>query len=122
MKNRKQPSLVFCIIMDAIGNLSYFLPGIGEFFDAVWAPISGFIFYLCFRGWNGAAGGLFNFIEEILPGTDFIPSFTIMWFVKDVERRKQLKPVTASVHYKKPAFKPFNTIQRLKFLLLFFLK
>ena len=89
MKIHKQPSLAFCLVMDAIGNLSYFLPGVGEFFDAIWAPVSGFIFYLCFGGISGAAGGLFNFIEEILPGTDFIPSFTIMWFLQDVARENR---------------------------------
>jgi len=95
MKKFRQPPLVFCLVMDAIGYTSYLLPGIGEFFDAIWAPISGFIFYLCFGGWSGATGGFFNFIEEILPGTDFIPSFTIMWFVQDVAKRKQTSSVTA---------------------------
>jgi len=94
MEKHKQPSLIFCLVMDAIGCISYFLPGIGEFSDAIWAPVSGFIFYLCFRGWSGAAGGFFNFIEEILPGTDFIPSFTIMWFLQDVTRRKQATSVS----------------------------
>ena len=26
-------------------------------------------------------GGVFNFVEEIMPGMDFVPSFTIMWFM-----------------------------------------
>jgi hypothetical protein len=110
--------------MDAIGNLSYVLPGIGEFSDAIWAPVSAFIFYLCFGGWSGAAGSVFNFIEEILPGTDFIPSFTIMWFIQDVARRKQPKVVTVSAQYTKPAFKTFiYAIQKtLKFLFLLLLK
>ena len=122
MRKRKQPSLIFCIIMDVIGNLSYFLPGVGEFFDAIWAPVSGFIFYLCFGGWSGAAGGFFNFIEEILPGTDFIPSFTIMWFVQNVARRKQVGVVAGQ--YSKPTFKTFtDSVQKnLKFLFLLFLK
>ena len=38
--------------------------------------LSAIIFYFMFGSWKGA---LFNFTEEILPGTDFIPSFTIMW-------------------------------------------
>ena len=76
------PSLLFCILMDAIGCATYALPGIGEFGDILWAPISAIIFYKTFGGWKGAFGGIFNFIEEILPGTDFIPSFTIMWFWK----------------------------------------
>ena len=31
-------------------------------------------------GWKGAFGGIFNFIEELMPGMDFIPTFTIMYF------------------------------------------
>jgi hypothetical protein len=27
-------------------------------------------------------GGTFAFLEELLPGTDFIPSFTLMWFLQ----------------------------------------
>jgi len=61
----------------------------------VLAPVSGFIFFLCFGGWRGAAGGLFNFIEEILPGTDFIPSFTIMWLLQEATRRKTVTTVQA---------------------------
>jgi hypothetical protein len=68
--------------MDAIGCVTYIIPGIGEFGDIIWAPISAIIFYKTFGGWKGAFGSVFNFIEEILPGTDFIPSFTIMWFWK----------------------------------------
>lgn len=96
MLKHKQPSLVFCLVMDAIGFASYFLPGLGEFADAVWAPISGFVFFLCFGGWKGAFGGIFNFIEEILPGTDFIPSFTIMWFLQNVTKRKQASTLPVS--------------------------
>jgi len=79
--------------MDAIGFATYLLPGLGEFADVIWAPISGLIFFLCFGGWKGAFGGIFNFIEEILPGTDFIPSFTIMWFLQSVAKRKQVTNV-----------------------------
>jgi hypothetical protein len=38
------PSLAFCIIMDVIGCASYIFPGLTEFADVVWAPISAFIF------------------------------------------------------------------------------
>lgn len=80
--NRKQPSLVFCILMDLIGYATYTVPVLGELGDIVWAPISGLIFFLTFGGWRGALGGLGNFIEELLPGTDFIPSFTLMWLYR----------------------------------------
>src|SRR3954466_324065 len=76
---KKEPSLLICIVMDAIGYASFALPGLGEFSDIIWAPVSGFIFYKMFGGAKGAFGGVFNFAEEILPFTDFIPTFTIMW-------------------------------------------
>lgn len=85
---KQQTSLVFCIVMDLIGYLTYSIPGIGEFADIIWAPVSGFIFYKTFGGWKGAFGGIFNFAEELLPGTDFIPSFTIMWLVQYFGRKK----------------------------------
>lgn len=79
VKAQSSPSLLFCIIMDAVGCLSYLFPGVGEVIDVVWAPVSAFVFARAFGGTKGTIGGLFNFTEEILPGADFIPSFTIMW-------------------------------------------
>jgi len=61
------PSLLFCILMDAIGCATYVLPVIGEFGYTIWAPISAIIFYKTFGGWKSTFGGVFNFIEEILP-------------------------------------------------------
>src|SRR5688500_16206332 len=75
----KLPSLLFCLIIDAIGYLSFAIPGIGEFSDVIWAPISAIIFAKAFGGAKGVFGGIFNFIEEAMPGLDVIPSFTIMW-------------------------------------------
>ncbi len=84
MKNTKQflPSFGFCILMDLAGMLTYLFPVLGEFADTVWAPISGFIFYKLFGGRIGMIGGVLNFIEEIIPFTDVIPSFTIAWFIR----------------------------------------
>jgi hypothetical protein len=78
----KNPSLAACLFLDLIGFSSYLIPGLGEFSDIIWAPISALIFYKMFGGWKGALGGIFNFIEEIFPGTDFIPSFTLMWVIR----------------------------------------
>ena len=78
--NKKQPSLAFCIAMDLLGYATYAIPFLGELGDIVWAPISAFLFFKHFGGWKGAFGGIFNFVEEILPGLDFIPTFTITYF------------------------------------------
>lgn len=86
--NKKQPSLIFCILMDLIGCASFTIPFVGEFSDVIWAPISAFIFYRTFGGWKGAFGSLFNFAEELLPFTDVIPTFTITWIWQYITRRK----------------------------------
>ena len=86
--NRQRPSLIFCILMDILGAATYAIPAIGEFADIIWAPIPAIIFYMAFGGWKGAFGGIFNFVEEILPGTDFIPTFTIVWIWKYFTEKK----------------------------------
>lgn len=67
-KNKK---LVLSLICDAIGLI--------PFIDIVWAPVSGYVMTRLYRGKVGKLAGILTFVEEILPGTDFIPSFTIMW-------------------------------------------
>lgn len=79
--------------MDAIGYFTYAVPVLGEFGDIFWAPVSALIFMASFGGWKGVLGGAFNFVEEILPFTDFIPSFTIAWFLRSTSER----PVKAAV-------------------------
>ena len=84
--NRKQPSFAFCILMDILGMATYAIPGLGEIGDLIFAPVSAVIFYLTFGSWKGA---LFNFTEEVLPGTDFIPTFTIAWLMVYFGNRKK---------------------------------
>jgi len=86
----RQPTLLFCIVMDLIGYASYAVPVLGEISDIFWAPLSAIIFFLSFGGWKGAIGGIGNLIEEVLPGTDFIPSFTIMWLFQRYRKNKRL--------------------------------
>jgi len=88
MKNQqKEVSLLFCILMDFIGYASYAVPFFGEFGDILWAPVSALIFYRTFGGWKGAFGGMFNFVEELLPGLDFIPTFTLTWVFNYYKKR-----------------------------------
>ena len=82
------PSLPFCILMDAIGMASYIFPGVGESFDFVWAPISGFIFMKSFGGMTGKIGGLISMVEEAVPFIDIIPTFTIGHFYAKYQSRK----------------------------------
>ena len=88
MLNKQQTSLLFCLAMDAVGYATYAFPFLGEFGDLIWAPISALIFFRTFGGWKGAFGSVFNFFEELLPGTDFVPSFTLMWAWNYFSRKK----------------------------------
>jgi hypothetical protein len=82
---KQLPSLITCIVLDLIGCASYAVPILGEFSDLVWAPISGIIFFFLFGKKLGVLGGAFSVIEELLPGLDFIPTFTIAWFMRKRE-------------------------------------
>lgn len=74
--------LILCLIFDLIGMLSYLLPVLGEFIDIIWAPMSAILIFFMFRKYNGAIGGVVGFMEEIMPGADIIPTFTLMWVYK----------------------------------------
>lgn len=75
----KTRDLALSILFDAIGMLSFTIPLIGEFQDIVWAPLSAFLMAKLYKGTMGKVAGVFSFLEEILPFTDIIPSFTLMW-------------------------------------------
>ncbi|MDB5198337.1 MAG: hypothetical protein JWO92_300 [Chitinophagaceae bacterium] len=81
MKKTFLPNLKTCIILDVIGCLSYIIPPFGP----VWAIISGIIFYFMFGKKLGVFGGIFSFLEELIPVVDFIPTFTIAWFMRRSE-------------------------------------
>lgn len=93
---RTAPSLLFCVIMDIIGYATYAIPFLGEITDVAWAPVSALIFYFSFGGWKGSIGGIFNFVEELLPGTDFIPSFTLMWLLQNFAKKKTIQKATVA--------------------------
>ena len=77
--NRKKKLLIFGIIFDLIGMLSFTIPLVGEFSDVVWAPLAGFLMTWMYKGKVGKIAGILTFLEEILPFTDIIPSFTLTW-------------------------------------------
>lgn len=96
VQQKPLPSLAACIVMDIIGYASFGIPVLGEFLDILWAPVSAVIFWRMFGGAKGVFGGAFNFIEELMPGLDFIPTFTITWFIQYSKRKKTsytLQPV-----------------------------
>jgi len=47
----------------------------------------------------GALGGIFSFLEEISPGLDFIPTFTIAWLIRKHGIEKYQKPKKVTLKY-----------------------
>lgn len=77
-KNKK---LALSLLFDAIG----FIP----FIDLIWAPVSAYLMTQMYKGNKGKIAGAISFIEQILPGLDFIPTFTLMWLYTYVFKTKK---------------------------------
>jgi hypothetical protein len=75
----KYKKLALGFFLDALGYASYIFPGLGEFTDFVWAPLSAYIMTKLYKGKPGKVAAVINFVEEALPGFDVIPTFTLMW-------------------------------------------
>ena len=88
-KSDKKSKLMLSLVFDGIGMLSYIAPIFGEFTDTFWAPISGLLLGLMYKGTVGKIAGLFGTIEELIPFTDVIPTFTITWFYTYIIRREE---------------------------------
>lgn len=77
---KKYKLLLLSILFDGIGMLSFVIPGIGEFSDVIWAPVSVYFITKMYKGTVGKVGGAVSFLEEIgIFGTDIIPTFTLTW-------------------------------------------
>jgi len=87
---KKYRLLVLSLFFDAIGMLSFTIPLIGEFTDVIWSPISALLIFKMFKGAEGRIGGMISFFEEIIPGLDFIPTFTLTWIYKYVIKKRNI--------------------------------
>ncbi|MCD8417617.1 hypothetical protein J2Q11_07695 [Tenacibaculum finnmarkense genomovar finnmarkense] len=80
----KYTKLALSLLFDAIGLLSYAIPGLGELSDMFWAPASAYLMTKMYKGNKGKIAAAVSFIEEAIPGLDIIPTFTIMWLFTHV--------------------------------------
>lgn len=87
----KYGKLFLGILFDAIGYVSFLIPGIGEFSDIIWAPLSGWLMTKLYKGKSGKIGGVITFFEEALPGLDIIPTFTLMWIYTYVFSKEETR-------------------------------
>lgn len=77
----KYKKLALGIVFDIIGFIT--------FIDIVWAPLSGYLISKMYKGNRGKVAGVISFLEEIIPGLDVIPTFTIMWFITYVFSKEE---------------------------------
>jgi hypothetical protein len=87
----KMGKLILSLIFDFIGMLSYIFPGIAETTDLIWAPISGMLLVAMYKGTTGKVAGVIGTLEELIPFTDIIPTFTITWFYENYMDKKNTK-------------------------------
>jgi hypothetical protein len=98
MKNLKNKLFVKGLVYDAIGMATYAIPLVGPFLDLLWAPYAAKLMSEMYPGRKGKIASVLVFIEEILPGTDVIPTFTLMWLYTFVWKKESSgKPVIIDV-------------------------
>ncbi|WP_440121426.1 hypothetical protein [Tenacibaculum sp. Ill] len=90
-KEKKYQKLALSLLFDAIGYVSYLIPGLGELSDIVWAPASAYIMTKMYKGNKGKVAGAIAFIEEAMLGLDVVPTFTLMWLYTYVFSSKESK-------------------------------
>lgn len=88
--NKPLPNFALCLMLDVIGCVSFTIPFLGEFSDVIWAPVSGWIFYKLFQGRYGLFGGAFSFLEELLPFSDILPTFTLAWMIRYFKQSRRV--------------------------------
>lgn len=93
MKNLKKKLLVKGLMYDAIGMATYAVPVVGPFLDLIWAPYAAKKMSEMYSGKQGKIASVLVFIEEILPGTDIIPTFTLMWLYTFVWKKESAKEI-----------------------------
>ena len=83
-KENKYKKLALSLLFDAIGFVSYAIPGVGELFDVIWAPAAAYLMTKMYKGKKGKIAAAITFIEEAMPGIDIVPTFTLMWLFTHV--------------------------------------
>ena len=96
MDKMKNKLLIKGLAFDAIGMATMAIPVVGPFLDLLWAPYAAKTMQRMYPGNKGRLASFLVFIEEILPGTDIIPTFTLMWLYTYVWKKDEpgrLRPI-----------------------------
>ena len=73
--------LAACVLVDLVGAGTYLLPFFGELADVAWAPVAAYFLHAQF----GPAAAVLGFVEELGPGTDFVPTATLAWILENTD-------------------------------------
>ncbi len=76
------------IIYDLIGMITLIIPVVGPFLDILWAPFAANKMRQMYKGINGKLASVIVFAEELLPFTDIVPTFTLMWLYTYVWKKE----------------------------------
>ena len=94
MKNLKNKLLLKGVVYDAIGMASSAIPVVGAFLDILWAPYAAKKMQEMYPNRGGKIASVLVFIEEILPFTDIIPTFTLMWGYNFVWKKNTIEDIS----------------------------
>jgi len=95
--DKKYKILLLSILLDGIGLItsSWVVPLLGDFSDVIWAPLAGFLMAAIYKSTAGKVAGVVTFVEEIVPGLDIIPTFTLMWVYTYLIKGKKVEKMIA---------------------------
>lgn len=96
MKKTNYKLLKKGILYDLIGMSTTFIPVVGPFLDIIWAPYAAKKMSDMYKGNEGKLASVIVFLEEILPFTDFIPTFTLMWLYTFVWKKHE-EPILQTI-------------------------
>ena len=68
--------------------LSFVVPFLGEFSDILWAPIAAYLMKKIHPNKRGNLASIVVFLEELIPFTDLLPTFTLMAFYSLLTKKK----------------------------------
>lgn len=97
MRLFRDKTFVKGLAFDLAGMATIAIPLIGPFLDIIWAPYAAKKMREMYPGRKGKLASVLVFIEEILPGTDIIPTFTLMYLYTYVWKKESLKPQVIEV-------------------------
>ncbi|MFK5982449.1 MAG: hypothetical protein QM499_06010 [Flavobacteriaceae bacterium] len=98
MNSEKNNLLKKGILLDAIGMATMFIPFAGTVIDLLWAPYAAKKMTEMYPGKKGKIASVVVFLEEIIPGLDFIPTFTLMWLYTFVwKKQPKMQPIRVEV-------------------------